>query len=216
MPRGGRKKNRDAPERRCVVTGERGGKAGLVRFVLDPAGVVTPDLAERLPGRGVWATAERAVLEKAVRGAFARGFKTQARAPGRLADDVEAGLARRVISLMSLARKAGLAVCGFEKTRVALQMGKQEPAAIALAYDGAPSGKSKMRRFAEGLPEIATLSKAELGLAFGRSYVIHSALMAGELTAGILRDAARLHGFRGMAERDPAMRRPDASDAPAA
>ena len=67
MTRGGREKDRETPERRCIVTGETQPKAGLIRFVADPDGQVVPDLAEKLPGRGFWVVAERAALEAASR-----------------------------------------------------------------------------------------------------------------------------------------------------
>jgi len=65
MTRGGADKMREDPERRCVVTGEVQPKAGLVRFVLSPEGVIFPDLAEKLPGRGIWVTANRDLIAKA-------------------------------------------------------------------------------------------------------------------------------------------------------
>ena len=65
MSRGGRIKERDEPERRCIVTGEVQPKAGLIRFVAGPDGQVVPDLAEKLPGRGIWVTADRAAIAKA-------------------------------------------------------------------------------------------------------------------------------------------------------
>ena len=47
----------DAPEtgplRRCAVTRERLPKERMIRFVIGPDRTVVPDLAERLPGRGI-------------------------------------------------------------------------------------------------------------------------------------------------------------------
>ncbi|MEM6662503.1 MAG: DUF448 domain-containing protein, partial [Pseudomonadota bacterium] len=57
MTRGGRRKDRDGPERRCIATGETGATDRLIRFVLAPEGGLVPDLAARLPGRGAWLTA---------------------------------------------------------------------------------------------------------------------------------------------------------------
>ena len=52
---------------------------------------VTPDVAEKLPGRGVWIKADRLVLEDAVKKkAFARAFKTSVTVPEGLPDTVEA------------------------------------------------------------------------------------------------------------------------------
>ena len=59
----------------------------MVRFVLGPECDVVPDVAGRLPGRGVWLTAERPMIEKAVeKRLFSRGFKTQANVSEGLVD----------------------------------------------------------------------------------------------------------------------------------
>ena len=62
MTRGGRDKDKDEAERRCIVTGDVQPKGGLIRFVVGPDGMVVPDLAEKLPGRGLWVSADRAVM----------------------------------------------------------------------------------------------------------------------------------------------------------
>ena len=116
MSRGGRIKDNDQPERRCIVTGEVQPKAGLIRFVAGPDGQVVPDLAEKLPGRGIWVSADRAAIDKAAaKGLFSRAAKAPVKAPVGLDDLVEAGVARRLVELVSLARKSGRAVAGFEK-----------------------------------------------------------------------------------------------------
>src|SRR6188472_352684 len=124
VTRGGRVKVRDEPERRCIVTRDTGPKTGLIRFVAAPDGEIVPDLAGRLPGRGIWVSAERKVLaQAAAKGHFARAAKRQVRVPPDLVDRVEALLAARVVELLSLARKAGQAVAGLEKTKGALVSG---------------------------------------------------------------------------------------------
>jgi len=62
-----------ASERRCIVTRELGPKEALIRFVVAPDGTVTPDLENRLPGRGLWVIAKREAIDKAsARGLFAK------------------------------------------------------------------------------------------------------------------------------------------------
>ena len=51
--------------RHCIVTGEVLPKSQMVRFVIAPDGVVTPDVKGNLPGRGLWLTARRDMVEKA-------------------------------------------------------------------------------------------------------------------------------------------------------
>ena len=195
MGRGGRDKERDQPERRCIVTGETGGKAGLIRFVLSPEGVVVPDLAEKLPGRGIWVTAGRSELDRAVaKNLFSRAARAQATLPEGLVAQVEAALAARVVQSLSLARKAGLAVCGFEKVKDWLARGRVK--VLLQASDGSERGKGRLWT-PEGGRWFGCLTAQEMGLAFGRAHAIHSALAPGGLTETVIRDAGRLSGLRG-------------------
>ena len=179
----------------------------MVRFVLDPEGRVIPDVACRLPGRGVWLTAARPHLERALKKKlFSKGFKTQAKAPDDLPEMVEQLLTDRLISLIALARKAGAAVTGFEKTKAVLTSGR--PCVLLQALDGAAEQRAKLARLSRGRPQIGVLTASELGLAFGRGFAIHAALDAGGLATRALTEAWRLSGFRSgpevEAEVDPA------------
>lgn len=195
MTRGGHKSQGDGPERRCIATGETGPKYGLIRFAVAPDGRVVPDVLERLPGRGIWVSADRKALEKAVaKGLFARAAKRSVTVPDDLADETEAVLARRVVELVSLARKAGEAVCGFEKVKDWLAKG--EAKILLQASDGSARGKTKLWT-PEGGRYFDCLTAQELGLAFGREHAIHGALAAGGLASRVVQDAARLAGLRG-------------------
>lgn len=195
MTRGGREKDREIAERRCLVTGEVQPKAGLIRFVAGPEGMVVPDLAEKLPGRGFWVTSDPAALQKAAdKGLFSRGAKAHVTPPADLVAGIEAALARRVVELISLTRKSGKAVAGFEKVKEWLAGGRAR--VLFQASDGSERGKGKLWTPTGGR-WFGCLTASELGLAFGRVHVIHSALAPGGLTDKVIRDAARLNGLRG-------------------
>ncbi|UWQ22974.1 RNA-binding protein [Jannaschia sp. W003] len=195
MTRGGRTSPSSDPERRCIVTGETGPKAGLIRFVVGPDDTVVPDLGAKLPGRGIWVSAGRAALEKAVaKRMFSRGAKRQVTVPEGLVDTVEAGLLARVQGSIALARKAGEAICGYEKVKTAL--GGSRIAALLQATDGSERGKGKLWT-PEGARWIGHLSADELGQAFGRERVIHAVVAAGTLGRRVVEDAAKLKGLRG-------------------
>ncbi len=196
MTRGGRRKVREeGPERRCIVSGESGSIHGLIRFVVGPDGEIVPDLAEKLPGRGVWLSSDRDSLRTAVKKrAFSRAARTQATVPEGLEELLESLLARRAVDSLGLARKAGLAVTGFEKVKARLKQGPT--AALLHARDGSDQGLGKLRPLARDSSVVNVLSSEELGLAFGRDYVIHAALDAGGAADRFLRDAERLAGFR--------------------
>ncbi|GAA5075910.1 RNA-binding protein [Roseibacterium beibuensis] len=194
MSRGGRKKETDGPERRCIVTGEVAPKHGLIRFVVGPDGQLAPDLLEKLPGRGIWVSADRAALEKAVaKNLFSRAARQQVNVPDGLIDGIEAGLARRLTDLVALSRKAGEAVAGFEKVKDWLATKKV--AVLLQASDGSERGKSKLWT-PTGARYFSVLTARELGLAFGRQSVIHGALAAGGLAPRVVEGAAKLQGLR--------------------
>lgn len=195
MTRGGKTKHReDDSERKCIATGEVQPKFGLIRFVVGPDGQVFPDLAEKLPGRGIWVSADRAALTLAVKkNLFSRSAKQQVTIADDLVDQVELMLARRVVDLISLSRKGGGAVAGFEKVKDWLM--KDEAEVLIQASDGSGRGKSKLSTPQDG-KFIGWLTADELGQAFGRQTVIHVALGAGGLTRRVVEEAARLKGLR--------------------
>src|SRR5690349_17114479 len=93
-------------ERRDVVSGEVMDEARLIRFVAGPDGQVVPDLARKLPGRGVWVAADRASLAAAVKkNLFARSAKAPLKAATDLPDQVERLLKSRLLSGLGLARR---------------------------------------------------------------------------------------------------------------
>jgi len=197
MGRAGAAKNReDGPERKCIATGETQPKSGLIRFVMGPDGQVVPDVLGKLPGRGVYVASTRAALEQAVKKKlFARGFKAQVTMPEDLVAEVERQVLRRVVDLLSLARKSGHAVGGYEKVKDWLL--KEEAQVLIQALDGSGRGKSKLSTPHLG-KYIGCLTADELGMAFGRQTVIHAALASGGLSKRVVDEAQRLQGLREM------------------
>lgn len=195
MGRGGVSKDRtDGPERKCIATGEVQPKHGLIRFVAGPDGVIVADLLGKLPGRGVYVSADRAALEKAAgKNVFGRALKAPVQVPASLVADVEQQLARRVVDLISLARKSGAAVAGYEKVKSWLD--KEEAEVLIQALDGSGRGKSKLSTPHFGF-YVGCLTADELGMAFGRQTVIHAALASGGLAQRVVEEAQRLQGLR--------------------
>lgn len=195
LPRGGKAKTRDVSERRCIATGEVQPKRGLIRFGISPDGQIVPDVLEKLPGRGIWVAAERSALETAIKKRlFARGAKQNVTVSDTLVEEVEALLAKRLIDGISMARKAGRAVAGFEKVKDWL--GREEARILFQASDGSERGKAKLFPPGGRGSFFEILNASELGLSFGRERVIHAALGFGGLTERIREDAIRLSGVR--------------------
>ncbi|UWQ79258.1 RNA-binding protein [Leisingera sp. S132] len=197
MTRGGATKDRTGDsERKCIATGETQPKQGLIRFVMGPDGQVVPDVMGKLPGRGVYVASSREALAAAVKKKlFARGFKAQVQVPEELVKEVERQVVRRLIELISLARKSGDAVSGFE--RVKDWLAKEEARVLIQASDGSGRGKSKLSTPYKG-KFIGCLTADELGMAFGRQTAIHAALASGGLSKRVVDEAQRLQGLREM------------------
>lgn len=172
-----------------------------MRFVVGPDGEIVPDVGARLPGRGLWLTARRDIVEQAAaKRLFARAARRLVTVPTDLADRVEALLVRRCGDALGLARRAGSAVAGFDGVAVAVRRGKS--AALLIALDGAENGRRKLGSLRRGLPSASVMYAAELGAAFGRDRVVHVSVGPGPLCRRLLRDLERLAGFRAGGEVD--------------
>jgi uncharacterized protein len=190
-------------ERTCVVTRAVRPVGELIRFVVGPQGEVVPDLKARLPGRGVWVSAERTALATAVqRKAFPRAFRRDLAVPPDLVAEVERLLERAALDALAMAGKAGQAICGFTKVEEALR--RDHIIGVVHAADAAPDGVRKIGgilRQTHGaepvsVPIIAAFTSTQLDLALGRPNVIHAALLAGPASATFVARSARLEGFR--------------------
>lgn len=167
---------------------------GLLRFVVAADDSLAVDVAGRLPGRGIWLSPRRDVLDTAVaKRLFARSAGRSVRVPEDLARRVRDLLARRCLDILGLARRAGQAVAGFEKVREWLAEGRV--AVRVEAVDGAPGGRAALARPGAEVPVVACLSSAELGRVMGHEHAVHVALAAGPLARRFAAEAARLAGF---------------------
>ena len=184
----------DDVERKCIVSGEVTPKAGLIRFVVGPDDRIYPDVLGKLPGRGMYVTADRAMLEAATKGQFSRSAKKAVSVPEGLVDEVERQLCRHTIDLIALTRKAGRAVCGFEKVKGWLA-GGENVRVLLQASDGSERGKAKLWT-PEGARYFGCFTSEELGLAFGRGSAIHGALSNGKLSNRVVEEATKLRGLR--------------------
>jgi hypothetical protein len=213
VPRGGDKPARDDGTRRCIVSGETLPRDRLLRFVAGPDGIVVPDLAERLPGRGLWLRARRDIVEAACsRNQFSRAARrtvTPMAGPNGEPLDrlVEVQLVRRCLDVVSLARRAGIAVAGFDQVRQWLKARPPRtgagPALLLNARDAAAGGREKLAALAGWDDGVAVpvvhcglLTARELGRAFGRDHLVHVLIEPHRLAGRLLTETGRLAGFR--------------------
>ena len=187
-------------ERRDIVSGEIMPENRLIRFAVAPDGTVVPDVAAKLPGRGLWVEADRAAITMAVtKKLFSKAAKANVNAAADLPERTEKALVTRILGDLGLAKRSGALTLGFDNVLRALE-GMKPPKLLIEAFDGSRDGKRKLYAAAHRLElncvVIESLTSAELGLALGRENVIHAAVQPGGLTERLTLDAERLAGFR--------------------
>lgn len=188
-------------ERRDLVTHQVMDESRLIRFVAAPDGSVAPDLARKLPGRGLWVAADRASIESAVKkNLFSRAAKAPLKPAADLADTVESLLVRRCLDQLGLARREGVLISGFEKSLANIRAGKV--AWIVEASDGSADGRGKLLALAGHMsppPKVCgTFSADDLSLALGLENAIHAVLLTGGRADRWTIEVERLAGFRSL------------------
>lgn len=192
--------------RMCALTRAVRPEAELIRFVADPAGGVAPDLKRKLPGRGVWVSADRASVAAAVkRNVFRRALKREVTPAAGLPELVATLLRQAALGRLGLARKSGDAIAGFTKVEAAI--GRERLAGLILAADAAEDGARKIRaaltrRFGEAcaVPVIRAFDAEELGLALGRASVIHAAVLQSPSGRSFVEAAERLLRYESLSD----------------
>ncbi|MGE5149410.1 MAG: RNA-binding protein [Rhodospirillaceae bacterium] len=185
------------PLRTCIVTGETMAPERMIRFVVGPQSDVVPDLARRLPGRGMWLKAERAIVEQAVaRKAFARAARAAVKAAPDLPQRIEKLLLDRALEDLSRARRAGRAVAGFVK--VEQMIGRRQVGLLVVADEADGDGLAKLE--ATGVTIERLGDAALLGGVFGREQAVYVAVArddaSGQFIHRIAGGAARWRRYR--------------------
>jgi hypothetical protein len=189
--------------RLCAATREALSPDDLIRFVADPSGDIVPDLARRLPGRGVWVKADKTVVARAVRAnVFAKSLKRAVRAAPELPERLDHLIEKRVLEALAIAKKAGLVTTGFQQVDELVESGAAT--VLVQAADAADGGRDKIqRKFAavarargRNAALVTSLSTEQLSLAMGRSNVVHAALIHGGAAERFFDEAERLKRYR--------------------
>lgn len=196
-------------DRTCIVTRETAAPETLIRFVAGPDGKVVPDLKRRLPGRGCWIKAERALVDRAIqKKLFARALKTEAKADADLGAVVDRLLVADLVGMMNMARKAGQFISGAMKVEAAVRSG----AALGVfhAADAAPDGVRKIDQARkawklgtdaeEDILSFSLLTAGEMDELMGQNAFIHACALAGQAGEGVVKRATMLETYRGVGQ----------------
>lgn len=178
--------SRSEPERRCILSGEHGERAALIRLAISPEGLVLPDVLARAPGRGAWLAVNRSDLEAAMhkgklKGALARAYKGAAlTVPEDLPQRIEDALRKALLDRLGLEMRAGQLVLGSDRIAEHARGGSLHM--LLHAADASEDGTKKLDqawrvgREMEGSGERGIrlpLDRTALSVALGRDNVVH-------------------------------------------
>jgi predicted RNA-binding protein YlxR (DUF448 family) len=182
-------------DRTCILSGQSLPRDHLIRFVAGPDGYAVVDLAEKLPGRGVWVANGADNLRKVA----AKNLLT--RRIGVTFRDVEAeitqiaGLMRkRVLAAAGMARRSGGMVGGAGK----LAADREGFAGLLAAPDASPRELTKLQSRLGVEWTSRLLTAEELGQLFGRDSLAFAGIRSGgkaKPAENLHRELARLEGF---------------------
>lgn len=205
------------PERKCILSGEHGARASLVRLAVSPEGLVLPDAHAKAPGRGAWIGVSRAELEAAIakdklKAALARAFKSGGlEIPADLAARTEEALRRALTDRLGLEMRCGTLILGTQRIAETARAGGVE--ALYHASDSSEDGRKKLdqawrvgedREGSGARGAILPLDRAALSVALGRDNVVHLALADPKAAERVAIPLQRLLHFLGASESAPA------------
>lgn len=198
------------PERRCIISGDRAPKGGLIRLALGPDGFVAPDVRARAPGRGAWIGVDRTTFDAAVtsgklKSALARAFKTKGvEVPADLAARTESALERDALDRLGLEARSGALVTGSDRISDAARKGQ-----VVLLFHAKDAGEDGNRKLdqawrvgsdTEGSARVGLVLDADrtiLSQALGRENVVHIAVTDRAAAARVAAALDRWHRFIG-------------------
>ncbi len=168
--------SRKIRQRRCVSTREVVAMDQLLRVVLAPDGTLTPDLGDKLPGRGAHLTPTRAALAQASKTrAFDRAFKQRVTMPPQFADHLAALIQAHLLARLSLARRSGDLALGQDAVFAAANRGKLT--LLILPGNATANTRARLAGLARDFPALTFATVEELGAALGKPRVTNLAFI---------------------------------------
>ena len=186
------------PLRRCLVSKTRQPLHKMIRFIIDKDGTAVPDVAKTLPGRGIWITCNRSLLEKAItHSLFTRVSRRSIRIDHSIISMIIAELEQRCLTLLGQIRRAGRLIIGFQDVYNTLQYHKAElndTSPVLIHASDAPEQRClQLHKVASELSVIDTFCATRLGSALGCKKGIEHALASHpSLTKVLLNEIQRL------------------------
>ena len=186
--------NTNSENRKCIVTGQVQDKTNLLRFTVLPDGQLVPDFKKKLPGTGVYVSANCNNLSVAVsKNLFSKVLKRNVKITPDFVTTVTNLLKQNGLQLISLSRKAGILRTGFDKVSDSLKKGRT--AFILEATDAGADGHNKILSLARELEIFNIYTVEELDKALDKNNTVHLAFEKSEMANKICGEFRKINNF---------------------
>ena len=164
---------REAPQRTCISCRRSQDKSGLIRYVLAPDSTIVPDVAHKLPGRGIYTCVDIACVKRAAeKDLFSRSLKRPVKAPfaDQLCTEIARCMEERISSYVALANKAGKIVAGSDMVMENLRKRTSRDRLVLLALDMSEDIGLKIKHLADvsGIAYYSFFDRIRLGELLGK------------------------------------------------
>jgi predicted RNA-binding protein YlxR (DUF448 family) len=169
----------------------------LIRFTVDQNGIIFPDIAAKLPGRGAYVTADPEQIIKAqdsgkLSRALAGEFSPDDR--GGLPDLIDRLLLKRCQEMLAMGRRSGTVLGGGGKIKAAMAA-----AGLLIAADASEREARALCGDVDHDWIIKALYSHEMGIPFGRKAIAFAAVLRRQNQQGykLKEELLRLAFYRG-------------------
>ena len=176
----------------CHITKKLYPNELMIRFVLSSSNVLTLDLYNEFEGDEFYVLASKKELEKVCRH-FSKKYEIVFQ-PADLVPRIDSILLKRIVGLISLARKAGKVIIGYEKLQRCLSVNKI--VLLLQAKDGSEIRKRDLMLPKPQKARIDCLNKGELGASFGKNAITAVGFLKSSFTNPLIFDTSRLESLR--------------------
>lgn len=181
-------------ERKCIVTGKILPKEQLLRFTVTPERLIVPDFKKKLPGKGIYVTNAKTVLQQAIsKNLFAKATQGKGKSNSSLTEMTEQILTKRALDAISLSRKSGDLITGMDKVLEALK--KNQIAFVLEAKGAGADGLQRVMLAAKDLEIYRLFTVEELDKALNKTNTVHVAFKKGKMAQMVQNEFKKLSDF---------------------
>ncbi len=185
--------SREQIARKCIVEGTVKPCDELLRFV-ELNNALLPDFNKKLPGKGMYITCNRLILEKALsKKVFHKVSRHNLKIEENFIETVEKLLKQKALESLNLARKSGALITGFDKLKEAIQ--KEKVDFIIEAGDAGAVGKEKVAFLAKSIEIFNLFSIEELDMALNKENTVNVAVLKSNISRMVYSNLKKYQRF---------------------